>query len=234
MKKILFLTILLLSPLSAFAAQTWPAAVGYVNDFARVIPADKAAALELYLRELEAKTGSQVAVVTVQTTEGGDINGAAVDLFKAWGIGKKGQDNGVLILAAIKDRHARIEVGYGLEAVITDGTAGDILRQGLIPQFKMENYGQGLTDAASMVGQLIARNAGVDLDSQAAPGRASSPEDGGAVVKNIIIIILVLLFIIFRIWWFFAFPGVRRFGGGGGLGGFGGGGSGGGGASGSW
>jgi uncharacterized protein len=114
--------------------------VGAVNDFAHVIPLDQAQSLENYLDDFQSKTGSAIVVVTLASANG-DVDGAAADLFKAWGIGQKGKDNGVLILAAIKDRRARIEVGYGLEGVITDGQAGDILRQQVYPLFKQEQYG---------------------------------------------------------------------------------------------
>jgi uncharacterized protein len=245
---LLILCLALAAPSFVFSAQSWPAYVGYVNDFAHVVSADKAQALEGYLGELEKKTGAQVAVVTVPSVEGADIDGAAVDLFKAWGIGQKGKDNGILILAAIQDHKARIEVGYGLEAVITDGTAGDILRQGVFPQFKLGDYGQGLTNAAAAVAERIAQNAGVVLDNQVSVQNAGS---GGGWDPRLIYLIIFIIYILFRI--FFSGFGRRRYwgggfygggwgsggggfsgGGGGGFGGFSGGGSGGGGASGSW
>ena len=142
MKKIFFSPFFSPHPLRVFSAQSWPAATGYVNDFAHVISADKAQAMESFLGELEKNTGAQVSVVTVPTVEGADIDGAAVDLFKAWGIGQKGKDNGILILASINDHKARIEVGYGLEGLITDGTAGDILRKEVFPEFKPGDYGR--------------------------------------------------------------------------------------------
>ena len=251
MKKIqLFLSLLLAlaAPVIVLSAQTWPAATGYVNDFAHVIPVEKIGALESYLAELEKKTGAQVAVVTVSTVEGADINGAAVDLFKAWGIGKKGKDNGVLILAAINDHKARIEVGYGLEGIITDGTAGDILRDEVVPQFKQGNYGQGLNNAVASVGELITRNAGVVLETQPP---ASHSNDNEGFDPHLIFVIIFIIFILIRV--VFSIFGRRSYwgggfygggwgsggggfsgGGGGGFGGFSGGGSGGGGASGSW
>src|SRR5580658_5630226 len=158
MKKLIALILLALST-GALAANRWPDPVGAVNDFAHVIPLDQAQSLENYLDDFQSKTGNAIVVVTIASADG-DVDGAAVSLFKAWGIGQKGKDNGVLVLAAIQDRRARIEVGYGLEGVITDGDAGDILRQQVYPFFKQQQYGQGLINAVQAIVQRIAPDAG--------------------------------------------------------------------------
>jgi len=226
----------------SFAANKWPAPQGYVNDLANVISADQSQTLEAFLTEVEQKTGAQIAVVTTPSVEGADIDGAAVDLFKTWGIGKKGKDDGILILASIQDHRVRIEVGYGLEAVITDGQSGSIIRQYMTPYFKQGDYGQGLTQGAAAVAQLIAAGEGVTLDGQVAQPVSSGNGGYGTLIEIIIFVLFFLLTSILR--------GRRGFyggsfygggwggggfgGGGGGFGGFGGGGSGGGGASGGW
>jgi len=243
MKKtsLLFLIFFVMGTFS-FAANKWPAPQGYVNDLANVISADQSQTLEAFLTEVEQKTGAQIAVVTTPSVEGADIDGAAVDLFKTWGIGKKGKDDGILILASIQDHRVRIEVGYGLEAVITDGQSGSIIRQYMTPYFKQGDYGQGLTQGAAAVAQLIAAGEGVTLDGQVAQPVSSGNGGYGTLIEIIIFVLFFLLTSILR--------GRRGFyggsfygggwggggfgGGGGGFGGFGGGGSGGGGASGGW
>jgi uncharacterized protein len=245
MKRSILSFFLLLSAVTfSFADNQWPSPQGYVNDLAQVIPADQKQTLENFLGQVEQQTGSQIAVVTIPSVDGGDIDGAAVDLFKKWGIGQKGKDNGVLILAAIQDRKMRIEVGYGLESVITDGTAGDIIRENIRPQFRQGDYGGGLTSGAAEVAQLIAQSEGVTLNGQI----PVDPDQGrGAhLIGELIVLGVFLLFIIITRGWglFFGggFYGGGRWGGGGfggssgggGFGGFGGGGSGGGGASGGW
>jgi uncharacterized protein len=243
MKKtsLLFLIFFVMGTFS-FAANKWPAPQGYVNDLANVISADQSQTLEAFLTEVEQKTGAQIAVVTTPSVEGADIDGAAVDLFKTWGIGKKGKDDGILILASIQDHRVRIEVGYGLEAVITDGQSGSIIRQYMTPYFKQGDYGQGLTQGAAAVAQLIAAGEGVTLDGQVAQPVSSRNGGYGTLIEIIIFVLFFLLTSILR--------GRRGFygggfygggwggggfgGGGGGFGGFGGGGSGGGGASGGW
>jgi uncharacterized protein len=243
LKKV-FILFLFFCASTLLATNKWPAPQGYVNDFANVVPADQSQTLEAFLTEVEQKTGAEISVVTTPSVEGGDIDGAAVDLFKTWGIGKKGKDDGILILASIQDHRVRIEVGYGLEAVVTDGQAGSIIRQYMTPYFKESDYGQGLTQGAAAVAQLVAASEGVTLDGQVA--QPVSDENGGygTLIEIIIFVVFFILISIFNnrrgFWGGGGFYGGGwggggfGGGGGGGFGGFGGGGSGGGGASGGW
>ena len=246
MKKTLYilLSFIFMSGVS-FAANKWPTPQGYVNDLANVIPADQSQTLEAFLTEVEQKTGAQISVVTTPSVEGADIDGAAVDLFKTWGIGKKGKDDGILILTSIQDHRVRIEVGYGLEAVVTDGQAGSIIRQYITPYFKQGDYGQGLTQGAAAVAQLVATSEGVTLDEQLQQPVSDDNDGNGSWIKIVIFIVLIILFSILnnrRGFWGgggyygggWGGGGFGSGGGGGGFGGFGGGGSGGGGASGGW
>ncbi len=227
--------------LSAMASQHWPSPTGHLNDFAHVVPSDQAENLESLLTQLETKTGVQMAVVTMKSVEGGDIDQAAVDLFKAWGIGKKGKDNGLLILLSVGDRKDRIEVGYGLEGIITDGDTGTIRRHAMEPLFKQKEFGQGLTVGVLELAKLI--EAGGEQNTNPVGNLYGA---GFWQTILIFVILTVLLYYLSRK----AGPGHRggwgggfygggwsgggSGGGGGGFGGFGGGGSGGGGSSGSW
>ena len=83
-------------------------------------------------------------------------------LYREWGIGKKGKDEGILILLAVKDRKSRAEIGYGVEPIISDGAAGGILRQ-IRPILQQGNYGGALLAAAEQMGTIIAQSKGVDL-----------------------------------------------------------------------
>jgi uncharacterized protein len=129
-----------------------------VNDFAGVLTADQRAALEERCRALREKTGAQLAVVTLKTLEGGQIDDFAVKLFKQWGIGQKDQKNGVLLLVVIDDRKARIEVGYGIEPILPDALAGRILNEQLFPAFKEKLYFDGLLMAVGRIVQIIEKN----------------------------------------------------------------------------
>src|SRR6185369_15049170 len=90
---------------------------GYVNDFANAMSAGSKQQLENYLGEVERTTGAQIAVVTIDTLDGEPVEDVANRLYREWGIGKKGKDEGMLLLLAIKDRKQRAEIGYGLEPV---------------------------------------------------------------------------------------------------------------------
>ena len=169
---------------------------GYVNDFAHVIDAGSAAELEAYCGNVERATGAQFAIVTVDSLEDEPVEDVAVRMFKEWGIGKKGTDEGLLVLLAIKDRKNRVEVGYGLEPVIADGYAGGVLR-GIRPILRQGNYGAALMAAAQQFGQRIADSKGVTIEGQSRrrPERGSRDSSGGGFF-GIVIAFVVLMFIL--------------------------------------
>jgi len=129
--------------------------VGYVNDFADLIPGDTEAQLENTLRQFEQETTVEIAVVTVFSLNGDTIEDYAARLFEQWGIGKKDVDNGVLLLLAFAERDVRIEVGYGMEPYITDGQAGRILDQQVVPHLMQNNYSLGLLTGVRGIAQVI-------------------------------------------------------------------------------
>lgn len=120
-----------------------PAPSGFVSDFANVLTQEQKTTLENSLREYEERTGNEIAVALVKSLEGENIDDFTVKVFEEWKIGKKGSDNGILFLAAIEDRKMRIEVGYGLEPYLTDGEAGEIIRDVIAPEFKKGDYYAG-------------------------------------------------------------------------------------------
>jgi uncharacterized protein len=136
-------------------AQDFPQAVGYVNDFGEMLSSDFRQSLEEDLTKFEEETQAEIAVVTVNSLEGTYIEDYAVRLFEQWGIGKKEEDNGLLILIAKEEREFRIEVGYGLEPIITDGRAGRILREQMTPSFKEGNYDQGVRLAVEKIQEYV-------------------------------------------------------------------------------
>ena len=149
---------------SALAAgETFPKPTGAVNDFAGVIPAQYAGPMENLAREVLEKTGTAIVVATVETIGDDDPNDYANRLYQAWGIGKKGEDKGVLIFLAVKERRVRIETGYGVEGILPDGLAGEILDRYAIPRFKEGDYGQGLAETMAAVSAVVAKAAGVTL-----------------------------------------------------------------------
>jgi uncharacterized protein len=122
-----------------------------VNDYAHVLSAGQVQQLEQKLREFDAKTSTQISVVTINTLDGYDISDYGLALFNTWGIGQASKKNGVLLLAAIQDRKVTIRVGKGLEGVLTDAKSGQIIRNEIVPAFRDQRYYDGLSDAASAI-----------------------------------------------------------------------------------
>jgi len=133
----------------------YPDYTGYVNDFAGLMDTASRSDLEMLIDGVEKGTGAETAVVTIESLEGITIEEYAVELFAYWGIGKADEDNGILILVALLDREVRIEVGYGLEGIITDLEAGRIIDGIIVPNFKEENYNRGIYDAVVTISNQI-------------------------------------------------------------------------------
>jgi uncharacterized protein len=214
-----------------------PALTRPVNDFAGVIDASSAAQIDQTIRSLQAASGDIIVVATVPTIEPyGDIRDYAVHLFEngGRGIGDKGKDNGLLIVLALKERRVQVEVGYALEAYVTDGFAGEVSRQVMTPQFRTGAYGAGLLAGTNAIATRIAEGRNVQLTGVPAVRLARRNAQPTGSVNWIVIVLFVIFFIISRLGG--GGPrGIRRWGGGGwsgwssGVGGFGGGGGGGGG-----
>ena len=180
---------------------------GYVSDFARVIDAQSKSALEQYCTKVEQATGTQMALVTLPTLEGEPIEDVANTIFRAWGVGHKGKDEGIMLLLVVNDRRSRMEVGYGLEPLIPDGFAGSILRE-MRPALRQGQYGEAIMAAAQTIGSTVAKVKNVSLDAQL-PRRVHR-STGDSIPWPIILGGLFLLLWLMR-------AGGRRGGGGGGF-----------------
>jgi uncharacterized protein len=137
---------------------------GYVSDFASQIDAQSKAELEAYAARVEQQTGAEMAFVTVPSLEGEPVEDVANTIYRSWGVGKKGKDEGILLLLSIGDRRSRLEVGYGLEPILPDGFAGEVLRN-MRPALRENHYGEAMRAAAETIGQRIAAEKGVTLDT---------------------------------------------------------------------
>ncbi len=237
--KIFLLSFCIAAGAAAAYAADFPKPAGWVSDYAGAMDEASRGKTEAVIRELEQKTSAEIAVVTIRKLEGGTVESYAAGLLSAWGVGKKGKDNGVLILAAIEDRRMRIEAGYGLEGILTDGKTGAILDRYVVPQFKAGNYGEGLFQGTLAVASVIAKDAGVEITGglSVEPERPR-PSPLKTTVRILFLIILFFIFIRNPFLLLLLLGGGGRGGGGGGFGGgfggFGGGSSGGGGASRGW
>ena len=142
-----------------------------VNDYAGILTAEQKGALEARCKALRQKTGAQFAVVTVKSLEGGQIDDFANKLFAQWGVGEQGKDNGILLLVALQDRKARVEVGYGLEAILPDALAGRVLDQQLFPAFKQQRYFDGLSGGVNRICEIVERGQPATAEERRVAGR---------------------------------------------------------------
>lgn len=135
---------------------------GYVSDFGRAVDPASRQRLEVYLAAVERSTGAQIALVTIPSLDGEPIEDVANTLFRAWGVGQKGKNEGILLLLALRDRRSRLEIGYGLEPILPDGLDGRVLRE-MRPALRQQRYGEALVAAADTLGGTIAAAKHVSL-----------------------------------------------------------------------
>ena len=209
--------------------ENFPQPTGAVNDFASIISPDTKEAMESLSQEILEKTGTAVVVATFKTIGDNAPDTYANVLYEKWGIGKKGEDKGVLIFLVLDQRKVRIETGYGVEDILPDGLIGSILDEQVVPLLKQGQNSQGLLNAMVSVSQIIAKNAGVTIEEGYQPevpqGQSAGRRDSGSFS-----FFFLLFFLIFFILPLFMRRGIRGlyygrgFGGGGFGGGFGGGG----------
>jgi len=187
----------------------------YVNDFAGVLDPATVARLNNLCRQVDEKAHAQIAVATVKSTDGQDIVSYAVALYQKWGIGKKGQDRGVLILLATQDHKYWITVGYGLEPILPDGKVGGFGREA-VPLLRSGDYAGAVTLMTSRVAEVIAKDAGVTLEGvQALPEPRAEPSSN--FKPGIPLGVLLFLVFLFIIWALSRAGGGGRRGGGSGL-----------------
>ena len=178
----------------SLAVPSLPRARGLVNDFANVIPPSYEQKIIRITAELLKKTGTPVVVVTMPDIGGAEYNEYANRLYKAWGIGKKGEDKGVLIFVTIKERKMRIETGYGVEGILPDGLVGEIRDKYMTPFLKNDKFGQGLLNGTIAISRIIARDANVKLTGQTSLKESRKKKSGLSLFFPIILILVFLMF----------------------------------------
>jgi uncharacterized protein len=188
---------------------------GYVNDFAGVLSAQAKDQLTTLCAEVDQKTKAQIAVVTVSSLEGEPVEQFSIDLATAWSIGPKQKDRGILILLAPNDHKDRVEVGYGLEAILPDGKVGGFAREA-VPLLRQNDYSGAMLLITQRVAAVIAEDQKVTLDalsgiSLPVPESNNSPAPFGNLVEILIFgAFLFFPFIGFLLRLFFGFGGSAR------------------------
>ncbi|MES2292025.1 MAG: TPM domain-containing protein [Pseudomonadota bacterium] len=252
MRFIAVLIAFLFSALPALAAPSFPALTGRVVDDAHVLSDQTRSDLDGKLAALEAKTSRQLVVVTLPSLQGYEISDYGYQLGRAWGIGQAKLNNGALFIIAPTEHKVRIEVGYGLEPILTDALSEVIIQQAVLPRFRAGDFNGG-TEAgvAALIQQLSLDPSAAEAKAAAAAQQLQHKGGSGVSPLSILVIILFIAIAFGRIFRGFGFwpllflgglggggrggyGGYDGGGGGGGWGGGGGGSFGGGGASGSW
>lgn len=213
-----------------------PQSVGHVNDFAKMMSPEDRQILGSKLRDYESETSNEIAVVTIKTLGSETIESYSIRLAEKWKVGKKEKDNGAILLIAKGERKLRIEVGYGLEGVLTDARSKMIIEREITPYFKKEEFGKGVFAGVNAIIDTIG---GSYTPSQlSSEGKSNGVSIPLWIFLVIIICVVPLIVFIGAVMSSSSGGGSWSFGGGGrgsGSGsGFGGGGFGGGGASGGW
>ncbi len=152
MKKILFLFLLISLPAHALDV---PPLEGRINDRAHILSTETITQLTQKLADFEAKTSNQIAVLTIPSLEGEVLEEYSLRVVSTWKLGQADKDNGVLLLIAKSDRKIRIEVGYGLEADLTDFRCQQIIRNEITPEFRNQNFDQGITKGLTAIMNTI-------------------------------------------------------------------------------
>ena len=227
----------LLAAFHAIAAPTFPALTGRVVDNAHALTPQTQEDLTNKLAALEQKTGDQVVVVTLPDLQGMDIEDYGYQLGRAWGIGQKGKDTGALFIVVPSEHKVRIEVGYGLEPVMTDAMSSVILQTQVLPKFRSGDVDGGVEAGTDAIVQQL----GLDPTTAKANAQAAEQRPAAPPFRIPIFLIILLVFFVVRMFMgggrggggLWALPFLFMGGGGGYRGGdFGGGGGGGGGFSG--
>ena len=175
----------------AAAALEVPALRGRVNDYAGMLSPEAERRLETLLKELEEKDSTQVAVLTIPSLDGDSLEDFSIRVAERWQIGRKGFDNGVILIFARDDRKVRIEVGYGLEGRLTDLTAGRIIRDRIVPEFRAGRFDQGVLNG------VVAMTEVVRGEFQAPAQPPTGPAASG--VEDLLPFVLVFIFLVFML-----------------------------------
>jgi uncharacterized protein len=210
MRKSIIVASVLLLPFIAMAYTSPGKPQGYVSDFAGVMNTGDIQSIDTDLAAFEASTSDQIAVVTVPSIGNDEtIETYATKLFAEWGIGKKGNDNGLLILVAPNDKQMRIEVGYGLEGNVTDLVSNNIIQKVMIPAFKTGDYSGGIRRAVDAVTGVISGSADATqyLDAGGANTNQGFGNGSGINVYALFFVGIVILNILAHVlgrtksWW---------------------------------
>jgi uncharacterized protein len=184
---------LLFSAFFAVADVAVPPLKARVTDLTGTLSANETAQLEQKLAAFEAKKGSQIAVLIVPTTQPETIEQYSIRVADAWKLGRKGIDDGALLLIAKQDRTVRIEVGYGLEGILPDAIAKRIIEETIIPKLRQGNFA-GAIDAGIDKIIVVIQGEPLPAPARAVEDRGASSSTGG-VLDNLFFLFIILIIV---------------------------------------
>jgi uncharacterized protein len=187
-----FFFFLVLAIYSLALALEVPPLRGRVNDYAKLLPQERARALEAQLEKFEQETGHQIAVLTIPSLDGDSLEDFSIRVAESWKIGEKGFDNGAILLIARDDRRLRIEVGYGLEGVMPDAIASRIIREVITPRFRSGDYAGGIEAG---VDAILKITKGETLPERTRPAPGPTTSEGASLITILMITAMLALFI---------------------------------------
>lgn len=202
-----FIAILIFSALQFFNpafGQNYPDYTGHVNDFAKIFPGDMARDIELSLREYERNTSIEIFIATIASLEGLTVEDYSIGLATKWKVGKKGKDNGLLILVAPKERKMRIEIGYGLEGDLPDAKARRIRDRFFIPHFKTGDMAKGISEGVKAIINELGSKPYTERAEERALAAAIAEKEKAEWNKRAVITVVVLAAVLIAaifIWW---------------------------------
>jgi uncharacterized protein len=204
------LALLVLTPLPALADPTFPKLTGRVVDDAHLLSPEQVAQLTRLSQEVQQASSRQFYVVTIPDLQGYDIADYGYQLGRAWGAGQKGADNGILLIVAPNERRVTIQVGYGLEPVMTDALSSRIINGIILPKFKAGDMAGGIVAGAQAIGEQLkqpleaAEQKAKEAQDAATKARSRHKQGGGLPIGLLVWFIILVVILV---------PMLARFGG---------------------
>lgn len=184
-------------------AQDYPKATGYVNDFDNLLTQEQKQQLISELKDFDVKTTIEIVIVTVPSLQGYSIEEYAIGLARAWGVGKRDKNNGLVLLVAPNERKVRVEVGHGLEEVLSNSVASSIVRNDILPEFRAGHMGVGIVNGVRGIMRRLSQSASVQplTVPKASNDQLTSADDlaivpifvGLLVAGSIVVVVIVVV-----------------------------------------
>ena len=194
MKRLIFTVFFIVTILAsnAFALEVPSRPLGRVSDYTDTLSTSQIRGLDEMLEQFEQDTTNQIAVVLIPTLAGDNLEDYSIRLAEKWKIGQAGKDNGVIVLIVKQDRKIRIEVGYGLEGVLPDSLAGEIIREKMAPSFRSDRFAEGIRLAIFAIFETT--GGGYRLPTQKEEGEPTASGVSPIIIVSIFLMLFVSLF----------------------------------------